>query len=279
MTEHLVTISVIGLVAGFLFSMPIAGPISILVTSNALKGKLGYCNLLALGASLADFIYVLLGVYGISHFFTGFKGFIPYVLGAGSLFIIFIGYRIFKTRIDPEHIDEEAQNVENKDKKRHGAFYTGFMINLLNPTLFFGWLISSFIILSFAASLGFETGGLNKSIDEDLAQFEKADSSLAGKTRIPSYMQFDTLQVFKKENQTRKVVEELPQNFHLLNSIFYSFFLSAGSILWFMLLAVILSRFRKRIETGILNLLIRSLGVIMCLFGVFFAYSAVKMLI
>lgn len=279
MTEHLITISVIGLVAGFIFSMPIAGPISILVTSNALKGKLRYCNLLAIGSSLADFIYVLLGVYGITHFFTEYKGLIPYILGAGSVFVFYIGIKIIRTKLDTEHIEEEAHLVEQQDKKHKGAFYTGFMINLLNPTLFFGWLVSSFVILSFAASLGFDTGGLNESIDKDLTQIEKADSSLKSRPEMPSYIQFDTLQVFKRENRERVKPEQLPQNFHLLVSTFYSAFLSAGSMLWFILLAVILSRFRKRIDIRILNWVIRILGIVMCFSGLFFAWSAVKMLL
>jgi threonine/homoserine/homoserine lactone efflux protein len=278
-TEHLITISVIGLVAGFIFSMPIAGPISILVTSNALKGKLRYCNLLAIGSSLADFIYVLLGVYGITHFFTEYKGLIPYILGAGSVFVFYIGIKIIRTKLDTEHIEEEAHLVEQQDKKHKGAFYTGFMINLLNPTLFFGWLVSSFVILSFAASLGFDTGGLNESIDKDLTQIEKADSSLKSRPEMPSYIQFDTLQVFKRENRERVKPEQLPQNFHLLVSTFYSAFLSAGSMLWFILLAVILSRFRKRIDIRILNWVIRILGIVMCFSGLFFAWSAVKMLL
>ena len=77
MTVSLISISIIGFIAGFFFSMPIAGPISILVTSNALKGKLKYCNLLALGASFADFIYVLVAVYGITKLFTAYNGVVP----------------------------------------------------------------------------------------------------------------------------------------------------------------------------------------------------------
>lgn len=280
MTESLFTISVIGLVAGFIFSMPIAGPVSILITSNALKGRLKYCNLLATGASLCDFIYVLVGVYGITHFFTAHKGLIPYILGAGSFFILYIGIRIIRTKFDQEHIDEESSITEKKDKKHHNAFYTGFMINLLNPTLFFGWLVSSFIILSFAASLGFNTSGLNSSINKDINQIENIEGTIGERHQIPSYMQFDTLHILKKEH--RKAIEEpvsLPANYHLLVSLLYSAFLALGSILWFMLLAIILVKFRKKINTNFLNWIIRSLGIIMCLFALFFAYTSVKMLL
>jgi threonine/homoserine/homoserine lactone efflux protein len=59
--------SIAGLLSGFIFSMPIAGPISILITSNALKGRLSYCNRVNLGASFADFTYVFIAVYGLTN--------------------------------------------------------------------------------------------------------------------------------------------------------------------------------------------------------------------
>ena len=168
MTGHLVTISIIGLLAGFLFSMPIAGPISILITSNALKGRLKYCNLLTVGAAIADFIYVLIAVYGITNLFSAYKSIIPYILGIGAILVFYVGFRIVRTKFDLDHIDEEQKLADKQDNKHKGAIYTGFMLNFLNPTLFFGWLISSFIALSFAASLGFNTGGLSTVVDQSL---------------------------------------------------------------------------------------------------------------
>jgi threonine/homoserine/homoserine lactone efflux protein len=277
MTESLITISIIGLVAGFTFSMPVAGPISIMITSNALKGRLRYCNLLALGASFADFLYILIGVYGISHLFSAYKPVIPYILGAGSVFILYIGIRIIRSKIDLEHIDEDTKGVLIKKPESSGALYTGFMINFLNPTLFFGWLATSFIVLSFAASLGFDTGGLNTVVDESMGQIERIDGKIAEKPQLPSYLQFDTLEILKKENHPLKT-EIRPPVSHLLNSLFYSFFLSAGSILWYFVLAVILIRFRKWINTNVLNWLIRGMGIILCCFAMFFAYTAIKLL-
>jgi threonine/homoserine/homoserine lactone efflux protein len=278
LTGNLITISVIGLIAGFIFSMPVAGPISILVTSNALKGRLSYCNLLALGASIADLMYILVAVYGITHFITEYKGLIPYILGAGSLFIIYVGIRIILTKFDIEHIDEESSHVNTGSKKQKGAFYTGFMVNIFNPTLFFGWLVSSFIALSFAASLGFNTSGLNTAVDQSLGQIEKIDGNLAEKPQMPSYLQFDTLKILKNENHIVKP-KKLPVNYHLLASIFYSVFLSAGSVLWYLVLAALIVRFRKKIKINIVNWLVRSLGIILCLIGISFGYSAIKLLL
>lgn len=280
MAESLITISVIGLVAGFVFSMPTAGPISILITSNALKGKLKYCNLLALGSSVADFIYVLIAVYGITHLFNEYKGLIPYILGAGSFFIIYIGIKVIRHKFDTGHIEEDSHLVELRTKAGKGGFYTGFMVNLLNPTLFFGWLASSFIIISFAASLGFDTGGLNTTLNNNITQIENIEGGkLSEKPQMPGYLQFDTLNILRHENRKPVSLAAPPKHFHLLVSICYSFFLAAGSVIWFVLLTLVLYEFRKKINITILNYVIQSLGVILCLLGVFFAYTAVKMLI
>lgn len=278
MTVSLISISIIGFIAGFFFSMPIAGPISILVTSNALKGKLKYCNLLALGASFADFIYVLVAVYGITKLFTAYSGVIPYILGLGALFLFYVGYKIIRTKFDLEHIDEESRHIGKPGRPGKGAFYTGFMVNFLNPTLFFGWLISSFIVLSFASSLGFDTAGLNTMVDDNMKQIEKMDGNTKEKPQIPSYLQFDTLNIMRKEGHFRRSVTP-PPNFHVFVSLVYSASLSIGSILWFQLLAITLVKFRKKVNINVLNWAVRAMGIILCLFAVFFVYTAVKMLI
>jgi threonine/homoserine/homoserine lactone efflux protein len=257
--------------------MPIAGPISILVTSNALKGKLKYCNLLAAGASLADFVYVLLAVYGVTHLFSEFKGIIPYILGAGALFVLYIGIKIIRTKFDPYHIDEEQKLADEQEKKHRGAFYTGFMINILNPTIFFGWLVSSFITLSFASSLGFNTGGLTTAIDENFEQIQKIEGARIEKPGMPSYLQFDTLNILKKESHSVKPVT-YPVYFHLLASLLYAAFLSAGAIFWFLLLALLLVRFRKKISIGFINWLVRGFGIVLCIIAIYFGYTAAKML-
>ena len=278
MTTNFITISIIGLVAGFIFSMPVAGPISILITSNALKGRLRYCNLMAIGASFSDFLYVLIAVYGITHLFTAYAVVIPYILGAGSFFIIYMGIKIFRTKFDLEHIDEESNTKGLHIRKEKGGIYTGFMVNFLNPTLFFGWLISSFIVLSFAASAGFDTAGLASSVDNNMQQISKMEGKIAEKPAMPSYLKIDTLQILKKKNVVQKPVH-LPSNFHLLISLCYSFFLAAGSVLWFFILSLVLVRFRKKINISLINRMVQGLGLILCLFGIFFGYTAVKLLL
>ncbi|MCX6326482.1 MAG: LysE family transporter, partial [Bacteroidia bacterium] len=94
MIESIITMSIAGLLAGFIFSMPIAGPISILITSNALKGRLRYCNWVSLGASIADFTYVFIAVFGLTKLYSLYKPAVPYIFSAGSIFFFYLGYKI-----------------------------------------------------------------------------------------------------------------------------------------------------------------------------------------
>ena len=168
MIESFITVVLIGFSAGFVFSMPIAGPISIIITSNALKGNLKFCIRTALGASIIEFFYVLIAVFGLSVLFSLYSSIIPYVLIVGSIFLLAIGIKIFRTNIKLEDIERSYNNDEKEEK--NGGLRTGLIINLTNPSLFFGVLTSSFLVLSFASSIGLSTGGLDLLVQKKVRQ-------------------------------------------------------------------------------------------------------------
>ena len=143
MIENFFTISITGIIAGFFFSMPVAGPISIIITSNALKGKLRFCDRTAIGAVIVEFFYVFIAVFGITSLYPYYQSAVPYILFIGSVLIFIIGIKIIKTKLKKESINKGAV-VEDKMKNK-GGFRTGIFLNLTNPTLFLGWLFSSFI--------------------------------------------------------------------------------------------------------------------------------------
>lgn len=277
MGESLITMSIVGLITGFIFSMPIAGPISILITSNALKGKMRYCNLVAVGASLADFVYVYLAVFGITKLYRFFKPAMPYILGLGAIFMIYIGYRVFRSKLDLEHLVETEPKTIKPIRKDKGGFYTGFMVNLLNPTLIFGWLTTSVLVITFVSALGFDTGGLNTMVDQNVKTLNSGKTQLIENPHSGSYFKPDTLKFLRNRESQKEVAK--PAWFPLLISFAYALPLAIGSIAWFIILGLIIARFRHRINLRILNGIIHGLGILLCFFGLFFAYSAIKMLI
>lgn len=275
--ESIMTISIAGLLAGFIFSMPIAGPISILITSNALKGRLRYCNLVSLGASIVDFGYVFIAVFGLTRLYSFYKPAIPYIFAGGSFFFIYLGYKIISTKIDIEHLEDKSHLPEKIEHRDRGAFYTGFMINFFNPTLFIGVLTSSFFVITLVASMGLSTGGLAGKMDQNIKEIGKVEGKKIENPQVLSIEQFEKINIGKNSDRQQDKTT-YTANFHLLISTFYAFFLALGSMIWFYLMAFLIVRFRKRINIKVISVFIKCLGAVLGLFGLYFGYLAARFL-
>jgi threonine/homoserine/homoserine lactone efflux protein len=273
--ESIITISIAGLLAGFIFSMPIAGPISILITSNALKGRMRYCNIVSLGASIADFGYVFIAVFGLTRLYSLYKPVIPYIFAIGSIFFFYLGYKIIRTKIDIEHLEDKSLLAEKIKRSHKGAFYTGFMINFLNPTLFIGVLTSSFFVISLVASMGLHTGGLAGKMDENIKEIRNVEGEKTENSQVLSIKQFENIYI-GKNNDRQKDQTDYPAKFHMVISIFYALSLSVGSILWFYLMTFLIVRFRQKINIKVISVFIKSLGAVLGLFGLYFGYLAAR---
>ena len=261
MFEDFITVAITGLLAGFLFSMPIAGPISIIITSNALKGKLRFCVRTAIGAVIVEFFYVLIAIYGIATLYPYYKPAIPYLLFIGSVITITIGYKILKTQLK---IDNLSENIVDDKVANSGGMRTGIFLNLSNPSLFLGWLISSFMVFSFMASVGLQTGGLEKLLNENV----DAVSKIAGP-------EFKSAEKYSNENFENTEVVNTPSLFLL--SVVYAFTVALGGLLWLYLYARLLVKYRDKLNIRLLEKVIQSLGIVLCILGIYLGYRGVKL--
>jgi len=265
MIESLITVVLIGFSAGFIFSMPIAGPISIIITSNALKGNLKFCLRTASGASIIEFFYVLIAVFGLAMLFSLYSSIVPYVLIVGSIFLLIIGVRIIRTKLTLEDIEKSEKTSEIAEKK--GGFRTGIFINLTNPSLFFGVLTSSFLVLSFASSIGLNTGGLDILVHENVTSLQEITGDELTK--------LDTTYIA----QTHGNQEAQHSSYTLLLSLTYAFFLALGGFVWLIILAKLLVKYRNKIKIEILNWTIRILGMILCGIGIYLLWESFNILL
>jgi threonine/homoserine/homoserine lactone efflux protein len=276
MIESTFTISIAAFLAGFIFAMPIAGPVSILIASSALKGRIHYSNMISIGASFADFIYVFIAVFGLTKLYSLYKPAIPYLFVIGAIFFIFLGIKIFKKPVDLEHYEDKRHITEKILHKEKGAVYTGFMVNFLNPTLFLSGLTSSFFVISFVASLGLNTGGLDLKIQNNVEEMTSIDST---KMRRTEAIQFDPIKKMEmnteKKNHAKKE-QSYPGYFHLIISTAYALFLAAGGVVWFYILAFLLSKYRSKINKKFLSVLIKGFGIILCILGVYFGFLGIE---
>jgi len=266
MTESFLVIFTLGLLAGFFFSVPIAGPISILITSNALKGKLHYCLRVALSGALVEFLYVFIAVYGITSLYSYYQKTIPIILIAGSVFLIFVAYNIYKTKLKLADLSDNEIDENNSDSK--GGFRTGLILNLSNPSLFLGWFTSSFLLLSFASSIGLNTGGLDILMYENVSSMEE----ITGEA-IESLEKYDLVPL----RNVKEIKNESLSSFIL--SITYAAMVAIGSFLWFYLLSNFLIKYREKLKIEWLNGLIKILGIFLFGIGFYLIYKGISLLL
>ena len=253
MVESIITVLIIGFLAGFIFSMPVAGPISIIITSNALKGNQRFCTRAAIGASIVEFFYVFIVIYGITKLYSYYKNYVPYILLIGSVFLFFIAYQIIKTNLNFDEFNlskKVDKKIENK-----GGLRAGLIINLTNPSLLFGWLTSSFLVFSLASSLSLNTGGLDLLINENVNFLSNSEQS----------------------ELVKSVSEKSISDFLL--SIIYAFSVAFGGFIWLVYFSKFIIKHRKRLNISIVNKIIKILGY--CLIGIalYLVYEAIAILL
>ena len=262
--ESVLTILILGFVAGFILSIPVAGPINILVTTNALLGKLRYCLRVAIGASVIEFFYVLVIVFGIVSLYGLYKPFVPYILIIGSVILVIVGIRVMRTKFDLANINLKEivkDRIANK-----GGFTTGILINITNPSLFLGWLSSTFVIFSLASSLNLNTGGLDLIVKGNLDTIKKINSEKNIEQKI------DTNLMERFNNHSND--DELNP---IVLSLIYAASLSIGSFLWLNIYSRVIVKFRNKLKIGLISWIIRLLGFGLMLIGFFLAYNSIKM--
>ncbi len=264
MIESVITLSLIGFAAGFLLSVPVAGPIAALIVSSALRDKLRYAIRVAIGSSFVEFFYVFLAMFGVTYLMKYYQPFIPYLFIAGGVLIIVVAFRIFRVVFKISEIDEDF-NGEQK-----GGLRAGIAINATNPTLFFGWLTTSFIILSFASSVGLNTGGLDVILEENVTEISHYTET--------ELTQLEKTKILDEAIKNRPRNEVKPEHAVIL-SFFYALSVSIGSFVWFFIFSRFVNRHRAKINTDYLNYFMKAMGVFLFFLSGYFLYMGVKLLL
>jgi threonine/homoserine/homoserine lactone efflux protein len=263
--EPVITIIIIGFISGSILSIPVAGPINILITTNALLGKLRYCIRVAIGASVIEFFYVLIIVFGIVSLYKVYKPFVPYIIIVGSVILIVIGIKVMRTKFDLTNINLKEiikDRIANK-----GGLTTGILINITNPSLFLGWLSSTFVIFSLASSLNLNTGGLDLIVKENLDTIKKINSQNESSQSIE-----DNSVEYSNNNNNNELNP-------LVLSLIYASSLSFGSFVWLNFYSRIIVKYRNKLKIGLISWLIRLLGLGLIFIGIFLAYNSIKLFI
>ncbi|MFQ5989726.1 MAG: LysE family translocator [Candidatus Methylomirabilales bacterium] len=147
------TATLAGFLFGFIGSMPVSGPISLLVFHRGLLARYRDGWAIGLGGAIVEGVYCALAIYGFSALVEGFTFFEPLAKAMAILVLLAIGlYFMFTTQEDRP----ESPKTEQSTSKWVGQFFVGFSVAALNPTLIFTWSVSAAMLYSLA-NLTFHT--------------------------------------------------------------------------------------------------------------------------
>jgi threonine/homoserine/homoserine lactone efflux protein len=125
---------IVGLVLGFFGSIPVAGPISILVLKDALEKGHRQGFHIALGAAAGESVYAFVAFWGLTTVLETFPVLIPISKIAGAVLVIALGIYLVVRR--PKQTEMTTAKLAERQSK---LWLRGFLIAVLNPTLLATW--------------------------------------------------------------------------------------------------------------------------------------------
>jgi threonine/homoserine/homoserine lactone efflux protein len=142
-----------GTIMGFLGSMPIAGPVAVLVLERGLvrRGREGLA--VALGAAAAESVYAFLAFWGLGSVLYGSPMLLRVSRLVGAVLMISLGIYLARRKSAPRVPELEAEPV-NGHKRR--GFLLGLSVTFLNPTIVVSWTM----VTATVHSTGLVTPGL-----------------------------------------------------------------------------------------------------------------------
>ena len=125
-----VAVSVVALVFSFIGSLPLAGPIAVLVVSNGLNGRPKQAFEIACGAAIAEGIYAFLAFWGFATFLARYPIVLPISHAVTAVILFSLGVYFIRFELKEPHAEPVATG---------GKLWVGFSISILNPTLLATW--------------------------------------------------------------------------------------------------------------------------------------------
>jgi len=130
----------IGMLFGFFGSIPVAGPVSVIVLGRALEGRMKSGFWIAAGASLAEAAYAFLAFLGMSVFLARYPWIEPLSRAAAAVLLLTLGTGLLLRR------NKNATAGQKKYGNKR-SFALGFSITALNPTLIATWTAAMAMLL------------------------------------------------------------------------------------------------------------------------------------
>lgn len=122
----------VGLLCGFLGSIPVAGPISALVLHRGLNRRYASAIWIGWGGAIAEGLYALVTFFGFAKYLTKYPWIDTASRGLAAVILIGLGISFMRYK-------NKTGEPERKAESALQSFGLGFSITAINPTLIATW--------------------------------------------------------------------------------------------------------------------------------------------
>jgi threonine/homoserine/homoserine lactone efflux protein len=144
---RLLVVCAVAFAFGFIGSIPLAGPISVMVVSRAAQKKFGEALQLGLGAALAEAVYAGLALWGFTTLLARHPAVVPVSHGVTAVVLSVLGVRFALWK---------PKSRRDRHERRAGTWVVGFTVSALNPTLLLTWGAAAAFIFSKGLATGLD---------------------------------------------------------------------------------------------------------------------------
>jgi len=131
-----------GFLLGFVGSMPVSGPISVLVLTLGMRTEFRRAIGVAAGGATAEAVYAFLAFWGFSRYLARYPVLTDAAKATAALILVAIGWSLVRWR--SARLQAPAPS---RARAAHSGFLVGFSISILNPTLILTWTAVTSIVL------------------------------------------------------------------------------------------------------------------------------------
>jgi threonine/homoserine/homoserine lactone efflux protein len=136
-----------GFAMGFIGSMPLTGPVAVLVFQRGLFGRFKDGLAVAVGCAAAECVYCGLAVAGFGTLLETYEVLQPISRGISVVVLLALGVWFARAHL-PEQMDEVGRKYGVG--RLLGSFNQGFWITAVNPVIVLNWSASIAILYSVA---------------------------------------------------------------------------------------------------------------------------------
>ena len=137
---HALITSLVAFAFGFIGSMPLTGPVAVLIVSRSIQLQFASAIRIGLGAAVAEALYAGVAFWGFATFLTRHPLILPISHGVSAVVLTAVG--IYFLRWKP------AEDGEGKHRSMSSSFLLGFTISAMNPTLLGTWSAATAVLYS-----------------------------------------------------------------------------------------------------------------------------------